>query len=147
MGPDVMIFIFWILSVKPAFSLSSFTIIKKLFNSSLFSAIMVVSSAYLKSMIFLPAILIPACASSNSAFCMMYSAFKLNRQSENIEPWCAPFPVLNQSIVPCLVLTLASWPAYRFLRRGGKVVWYSHLFKNFPQYVVIHTVKGFSVVN
>jgi len=61
--------------------------------------------------------------------------------------WCTPFPILNQSIVPCLVLTLASWPAYRFLRREGKVVWYSHLFKNFPQYVVIHTVKGFSVAN
>ena len=30
---------------------------------------------------------------------------------------------------------------------AGKVVWYSHLFKNFPQFVVIHTVKGFSVVN
>ena len=29
----------------------------------------------------------------------------------------------------------------------GKVVWYPHLFKNFPQFVVIHTVKGFSVVN
>ena len=29
----------------------------------------------------------------------------------------------------------------------GKVVWYSHLFKNFPQFVVIHTVKGFSGVN
>ena len=30
---------------------------------------------------------------------------------------------------------------------AGKVVWYSHLFKNFPQFVVIHTVKGFGVVN
>ena len=29
----------------------------------------------------------------------------------------------------------------------GKVVWYSHLFKNFPQFVVIYTDKGFSVVN
>ena len=29
----------------------------------------------------------------------------------------------------------------------GKVVWYSHHFKNIPQFVVIHTVKGFSVVN
>ena len=29
----------------------------------------------------------------------------------------------------------------------GKVVWYSHLLKNFPQFVVIHTVKGFSIVN
>ena len=32
-------------------------------------------------------------------------------------------------------------------QEAGKVVWYSHLFKNFPQFVVIHTVKGFSVVN
>ena len=30
---------------------------------------------------------------------------------------------------------------------AGKVVWYSHLFKSFPQFVVIHTVKGFSIVN
>ena len=30
---------------------------------------------------------------------------------------------------------------------AGKVVWYTHVFKNFPQFVVIHTVKGFSVVN
>ena len=29
----------------------------------------------------------------------------------------------------------------------GQVVWYSHLFQNFPQFIVIHTVKGFSVVN
>ena len=29
----------------------------------------------------------------------------------------------------------------------GKVVWYSHLLKNFPQFVVIHTVKGFGIVN
>ena len=34
-----------------------------------------------------------------------------------------------------------------FLQEAGKVVWYSHLFKNFPQFVVIHIVKGFSVVN
>ena len=32
-------------------------------------------------------------------------------------------------------------------QEAGKVVWYSHLFKNFPQFVVIHTVKGFSMVN
>ena len=30
---------------------------------------------------------------------------------------------------------------------AGKVVWYSHCFKNFPQFVVIHTIKGFGVVN
>ena len=32
-------------------------------------------------------------------------------------------------------------------QEAGQVVWYSHLFQNFPQYVVIHTVKGFGVVN
>ena len=47
MGPDTMIILFWILSFKPAFSLSSFTFIKSIFNSSLLSAISVVSSVYL----------------------------------------------------------------------------------------------------
>ena len=60
MGPDAMIFIFWMLSFKPAFSLSSFTFIKRLLSSSSLSAIRVVSSAYLRLLIFLPAILIPA---------------------------------------------------------------------------------------
>ena len=32
-------------------------------------------------------------------------------------------------------------------QEAGKVVWYSHLFKNFPQFVVIHTVKGFNIVS
>ena len=32
-------------------------------------------------------------------------------------------------------------------QEAGTVVWYSHLFKNFPQFVVIHTVRGFGVVN
>ena len=32
-------------------------------------------------------------------------------------------------------------------QEAGKLIWYSHLFKNFPQFVVIHTVKGFSIVN
>ena len=32
-------------------------------------------------------------------------------------------------------------------QEAGKVVWYSHLFKKFPQFIVIHTVKGFSIVS
>ena len=32
-------------------------------------------------------------------------------------------------------------------QEGGQVVWYSHLFQNFPQFIVIHTVKGFGIVN
>ena len=61
MGPDAMILVFWILSFKPTFSFSSFTFLKRLFSSSSLSAIKVVSSAYLRLLIFLPAILIPAC--------------------------------------------------------------------------------------
>ena len=79
-------------------------------------------------------------------FLMMYSAYKLNKHSDNIHPWCTPFPIWNQSVVPCPFLTAASWPAYRFLKR--QVRWSSiHLFQNFPQFVVIHTVKGFGIVN
>ena len=67
----------WMLSFKPAFSLS-YTFFKRLFSSSLLSAIRVVPSAYLRLLIFLPAILILACASSSLAFLTMYSAYKLN---------------------------------------------------------------------
>ena len=57
MGPDAMILVFWMLRFKRTFSLSSFTLIKKLFSSSLLSAIRVVSFAYLRLLIFLLAIL------------------------------------------------------------------------------------------
>ena len=117
MGPAAMILVFWMLSFKPTFSLSCFTFIKRLFSSSLISTIRVVSSAYLWLLIFLLAILISACASSSPAFWMMYSAYKLNKQGDNIQPWHTPFPIWNQSVVLCPALTVASWPAYRFLRR------------------------------
>ena len=77
MGPDGMISMFCMLSFKPGFSLSSFTI-KRLFSSSLFSAIRVMSSAYLRLLVFLLAILIPACASASLAFHKLYSVYKLN---------------------------------------------------------------------
>ena len=53
-------------------------------------------------------ILIPACDSSSLAFHMMCSAYKLNKQDDNIQPRHTPFPILNQSLVPCPVLTVAS---------------------------------------
>ena len=46
-----------------------------------------------------PSILIPVCASSSPAFRMMYSAYKLNKQSDYIQPWRTPSPLWNQSIV------------------------------------------------
>ena len=90
---------------------------KRLFSSSPLSTIRVVISAYLKLLIFLLTILISACYSSSPAFLMLYSAYKLNKQGDNIQPWSTPFPIWNQSVVPCPVLTVASWPAYRFLKR------------------------------
>ena len=102
------------LNVKPAFSLFYFTFIKRLFSSSLLSAIKVVSSAYLR-------LLIAACDSSSPAFHMMYSTYKLNKQGDNIPvTWCTLDTLLSQfctSVVPCPVLTVPSWPVYRFLSR------------------------------
>ena len=109
MGSDSTISVFWMLNFKPAFSLFSFTFIKRLFSSSSLSAMKVVSSAYLRSLIFLLAILIPA-------FCMMYPAYKLNKQSDDIQICHIPFPILKKFILLCPVLTVVFWPTYKFLR-------------------------------
>ena len=123
MGPDAMILVFWMLSFKPTLhfplSLSS----RGSLVSSSLSAITVVSSAYLRLLVFLPAILIPACASSSPEFLMMYSAYKLNKQGDNIQPWRTPFPIWNQSVFPCQVLIVASWPVYRFLKKLRSCWW------------------------
>ena len=151
MGPDAVILVFWMLSFKPTFSLSLFTFIKRLFSSSLLSALKVVSAAYLRLLIFLLEILIPACASSSPVILMMYSAFKLNKQGEytaltytaltysfpDLEPVCCSLSGSNYCFLTCIQIS----------QEAGKVVWYSHLFQNFPQFIVIHTVKGFGIVN
>ena len=118
-------------------------------NHTFVFAIRVMSSAYVRLLIFLQTILIQYCASSSPAFLMVYSAYKLHNQGDDIRPWCTPFLIWNNSVVPCPVLAVASWPAHRFLRRQvrlkkkkkkeKKVVWYSHLLKNCPQFVEVHT--------
>ena len=146
MGPDAMILIFWMLSFKPNFN-------SPLSLSSRGSLVLLhfLSSAYLRLLIFLLAILIPACASFSPAFLMMYSAYKLNKQGDNIQPWCTSFPLWNQSVVPCPVLIFALWPAYRLLRR--QVRWSSipisfRIFYSLSgSQTVIHTVEGFGIVN
>ena len=62
----------------------------------------------------------------------MYSSYKLNKQGDNIQPWRAPFPI---------------WVPIQISQEAGQVVWYSHLFKNFPEFVVVHTIRGFGIVN
>ena len=123
MERDAMILVFWMLSFKPACSLSYFTFTRRAFSSSAVSAIRVVSSAHLTLLIFFTAILISACESLSLAFRMMYFAYKLKKQGDHIQP-CIPFSISNQSVVPCLVSTVASCPAYRFLLR--QVGW-SHI--------------------
>ena len=76
----------------------------------------------------------------------MYSAYKLNKQDDNIQTCRTPFPIWNQSVVSCPVLTVASWLAYRFLRRqvrwsGIPISW------GISQFVVIHTDKGFGIIH
>ena len=119
--PNAMIFVFSTLSSKSTLSLPSFTFMERFFSSSSLSTIKVVWYAYLRLLIFLPAFLIPVFELSSPAFHMMYPAYKLNKQGDNIQPWHTPFPIWNQSVVPCPVLTVASCPPYRFFRR--QVMW------------------------
>ena len=77
---------------------------------------------------------------------MIYSASKLNRHSDNIQPTYS-FSYLepvccSMSSSNCCFLTYI-----QISQEAGQVVWYSHLFQNFPQFVVSHIVKGFGVVN
>ena len=104
------------------------------------------SSVYLRLLIFLLVILIPACASSSAVFLMMYYAYKLNKHGDNIQPCHTPFLIWNQSVVPCPVLTVASWPAYRFLKRPVRksgIPISSRIF----QFIVIYIIKGCGIVN
>ena len=78
---------------------------------------------------------------------MMYPAYKLNKQGAkytaltcsipNLEPVHCFMSSSNTCFLTCIQIS----------QEAGQVVWSSHLFKNFPQFVLIHTVKGFSVVN
>ena len=77
----------------------------------------------------------------------MYSAYKLNKQGDNIQPWCAPFSIWNQSFFfmsssNCCLLT-----CIQTSQEAGQVVWHSHLFYNIPEFVVVYTVEGFGTVN
>ena len=77
---------------------------------------------------------------------MMYTAYKLNKQDNNMQSRCTPFPTWNHSIVLCLVPLLLFDQHTDFSGgRPGGCVFLS--FQEFSQFVVIHTVKAFSIVN
>ena len=88
MGPDAMILVFWMLSFKPAFSLSSFTFLKWLLSSSLLSALEwyhlhIWGCWYFSQQSWFKLVIHPALH--------LYSAYKLNKQGDNIQPWHTSF--------------------------------------------------------
>ena len=95
------------------------------------------ASAYLRLLIFLPAILISACASSCPVFLMMYSTYKLNKHGDNIrdvllsylEPICCSMSSSNSCFLICMQIS----------QEAGQVVWCSHLFMNFPVCCDLHS--------
>ena len=102
------------LSFKPTFSLSSFTFIRRLFSSSLLSAVKVVSSAYLSLLIFLLAVLIPACASQFTSLEHIYRCMQPSPQSaleyfhhlrrKPCHPLASPSPHLPISSIPSMCM-------------------------------------------
>ena len=141
MGLDAMILVFLMWRFKPAFSLFSFIFIQRFFYSSSLSALKVVSSAYLRLLIFLLKILILACPAFHITCIEVKKArwqyTALLYSFPNFEPVCCFMSSFN-----CCFLTHR-----QVSQETGKVVWYPHFFKNVPQFVVIHTVKVFHIVN
>ena len=118
MEPDAMTLVFWMLSFKPDFSLSSWW--RWLHQAALYFlfifchwSIIICISVDISPL----ALSIPAWDSSSTAFHMMCSAYMLNKQGDNIQPCHTPFPIFEPVVTPCLVLTVASWPVHTFLRR------------------------------
>ena len=131
MGPDSMILGFWMLSFKPTFSLSSFTFSKRLFSSFPLPAVRMGSSAYLRLLIFLLAILIPAYVSFSPAFLMMYSAYKLNKQGWQYTSLTYSFSYLEPVCCSMSSSNCCFWTYIQVSQVEGQVVWYSHLISEF----------------
>ena len=131
------------LSFKPFFSLFSFTLIKRLFSSSSLSAIRVISPAFLTLLIFLDSSLwFIQPGISHDVLCK-----EVKQVGWQYAALMYSFPNLEQvhcsmSSTNCCFLT-----HIQVSQETSKVVWYSHFLKSFPQFVVIHTVKDFCVVN
>ena len=76
----------------------------------------------------------------------MYSAYKLNKQGDNIQPMYS-FSYLKPACCSMSSSNCCFLTCIQVFQEAGQVVWYSHLLKNFPQFTMIHTVKGFGTVN
>ena len=151
MAPNAMILVFWMLSLSQLFysplSLWSRGSLVYLFIFFFLAFCHNGGVICISEVIFIsPEILIPTCASFCLTFLMMYSAYKLNKQHENIQP-CYAFPDLEP--VCCFMSTsyCCFLSCIQISQEAGWVAWYSHILKNFPQFVVIHTVEGLGIIN
>ena len=116
MGLKAMILDFWMLSYMPAFSLSSFTFMKRLFSSSSLSAIRVISSAYLLTLI--PVIWIPGYDSSTLAFCtIILHQFSSVQLLSRVRLFATPWITARQA---SLSITISR----SSLRLGPSSLWY-----------------------
>ena len=139
LGLDAMILVFWMLSFKPAFLLSSSS------RSSLvpFHFLLLESAYHLH---------IGSCwyFSQPSWFQFVLHPAQhftwLTKQGDHIQPWHTPFSILNQSLVPCLVLTDAFWPTYKFLWRQVRWSGIPISLRIFHS-LLWSTVRSFSIVN
>ena len=146
MGLDAMILVFWTLSFKPTFSLSSFTIIKRLFSSSSISAIgwchlRIWGYWYFFWKPWFQFVLHVACI-WHDIFCIEdkqagWHFTALIYSFPNLESACCSMSVSNCCFLTCIQIS----------QETCQVVWYFHLLHNFPQFVLIHTVKVFGIVN
>ena len=143
MGLDAMIFIFWMLSFKPTFysplsPSSRDSLIPLHFLPLEWYHLHIWGCWHFSWQSWFQLVSHPA---QQFTWCTLHI-----KETDNIQPWCTPFPILKQSIVPCTVLAIESWPIYRFHRRqvrwsGTPISW--RIF----QFAVIHTVKCFCIVN
>ena len=109
MGSNAMIFIFWMLNFKPTFSLFFHFHQEALYFFFAFCHKVGVICIYMLIDIS------PGNLEYSLCFIHFACCALLNKQGDNIQPWSTSFPIWNQSVVPCLALTVASWPAFRFL--------------------------------
>ena len=110
MGPDAMILVFWMLSLNVKFFTLLFhpqsrgSLLPFCFLPLEWYHLHIWGYWYFSQQSWFQLMLHPA-----QHFHIMYSAYKLNKEGDNIQPWRTPFPIWNQSVVPCLVLAVASW--------------------------------------
>ena len=142
-----MILVFWMLSFKPTFSLSSFTFSSRGFLVPLhflplgwchlqFWGYWYFSRQSWFQLVLLPAQRFSWCTRHISSISRV-TVYSLDILFSFLEPVCFSMSSSNCCFLTCI----------QFSQKAGQVVWYSHVFQNFPKFIVIHIVKGFDIVN